>query len=406
MLKAYKYRLKPTKEQRIFFEKSFGSVRFIYNWALAKRIEAYQSEGKRINAVDLCKMLTDLKKEEGMEWLKEVSNECLQQSIRNLDSAFTRFFREKKGFPKFKSKHKSRAAYKAINSVVVDLNNSRIKLPKIGWVKLSQNRRFEGDVRSVTVSKTKTDKYYVSVLVEDGKEIPSKEPITYEGTIGIDMGIKDFAVCSNGDVFQNPKYLERATDRLKIIQKRFSKSKKGGNRHERLRKQLARQYEKVTNQRTDFLHKVSTKLVRENQAIIIEDLNISGMMKNHKLARSIGSVSWATFFSMLEYKCEWYGKTLIRIGRFEPSSKMCECGYINRELKLSDRKWTCPKCGTLNDRDLLAARNIKRFGLQAQNLLTQPMAHRGLDGENPTMDDRSASSLRSSGSMKRQVIQV
>ena len=273
-------------------------------------------------------------------------------------------------------------------------------------MKLSENRKFEGDVRSVTVSKTKTDKYYVSVLVEDGKELPSKEPITYEGTIGIDVGIKDFAVCSNGDVFQNPKYLEKATDRLKIIQKRFSKSKKGGNRHERLRKQLARQYEKVTNQRTDFLHKVSTKLVRENQAIIIEDLNISGMMKNHKLARSIGSVGWATFFSMLEYKCEWYGKTLIRIGRFEPSSKMCECGYINRELKLSDRKWTCPKCGTTNDRDLLAARNIKRFGLQAQNLLTQPLAQRGLDGENPTMDDRSASSLRSSGSMKRQIIQV
>ena len=406
MLKAYKYRLKPTKEQRIFFEKSFGCVRFIYNWALAKRIEAYQNEGKRINAVDLCKMLTDLKKEEGMEWLKEVSNECLQQSIRNLDSAFTRFFREKKRFPKFKSKHKSRAAYKAINSVAVDLDNNRIRLPKIGWVKLSENRKFEGDVRSVTVSKTKTDKYYVSVLVEDGKELPSKEPITYEGTIGIDVGIKDFAVCSNGDVYQNPKYLEKATDRLKIIQKRFSKSKKGGNRYERLRKQLARQYEKVTNQRTDFLHKVSTKLVRENQAIIIEDLNIDGMMKNHKLARSIGSVGWATFFSMLEYKCEWYGKTLIRIGRFEPSSKMCECGYINRKLKLSDRKWTCPKCGTTNDRDLLAARNIKRFGLQAQNLLTQPMAYRGLDGENPTMDDRSASSLRSSGSMKRQIIQV
>lgn len=406
MLKAYKYRLKPTKEQRIFFEKSFGCVRFIYNWALAKRIEAYQNEGKRINAVDLCKMLTDLKKEEGMEWLKEVSNECLQQSIRNLDSAFTRFFREKKRFPKFKSKHKSRAAYKAINSVAVDLDNNRIRLPKIGWVKLSENRKFEGDVRSVTVSKTKTDKYYVSVLVEDGKELPSKEPITYEGTIGIDVGIKDFAVCSNGDVYQNPKYLEKATDRLKIIQKRFSKSKKGGNRYERLRKQLARQYEKVTNQRTDFLHKVSTKLVRENQAIIIEDLNIDGMMKNHKLARSIGSVGWATFFSMLEYKCEWYGKTLIRIGRFEPSSKMCECGYINRKLKLSDRKWTCPKCGTTNDRDLLAARNIKRFGLQAQNLLTQPMAYRGLDGENPTMDDRSASSLRSSGSMKRQVVQV
>ena len=160
----------------------------------------------------------------------------------------------------------------------------------------------------------------------------------------------------------------------------------------------------MTNQRTDFLHKVSTKLVRENQAIIIEDLNISGMMKNHRLARSIGSVGWKTFFSMLEYKCQWYGKTLIRIGRFQPSSKMCGCGYINRGLKLSDRKWTCPKCGTTNDRDLLAARNIKRFGLQEQNLLTEPVAHRGLDGEDPTMDDRDESHLRSSGPMKRQCV--
>lgn len=391
MLRAYKYRLKPTQEQRIFFEKSFGCTRYIYNWALAKRIGAYQTEGKRINAIDLCRMLTELKKQEGMEWLKEVSNECLQQSIRNLDSAFTRFFREKKGFPTFKSKRKSKAAYKAINSVSVDCENMRVKLPKVGWVKMCKNRTFEGDVRSVTVSKTATGKYYVSVLVEDGKELPAKVPVTYEGTIGIDVGIKDFAVCSNGDVFANPKYLEKSTDKLKQLQKKFSKSKKGGNRREKLRRKLAKQYEKVTNQRTDYLHKVSTKLVRENQAIVIEDLNVRGMMKNHHLARSIGSAGWSTFFSMLEYKCEMYGKTLIRIGRFQPSSKMCGCGYIYKGLKLSERSWKCPQCGRTNDRDLLAAQNIKRFGLQAQNLLTQPVAHRGLDGENPPMDERSES---------------
>lgn len=404
MLRAYKYRLHPTDEQRIFFAKSFGCVRYIYNWALAKRVEAYQMENRRINSIELCRMLTDLKKQDGMEWLREVSNECLQQSIRNLDSAFTRFFREKKGFPKFKSKHDNRQSYKAINSVAVDLDNRKVKLPKIGWVKFAKNRRFEGKVTSVVVSKTPTGKYYISVLVDDGAELPAKETITYDGTIGIDVGLKDFAVCSNGDVYNNPKYLEKSTTKLKQLQKRFSKTKKGGNRRERLRKQLARQYEKVTNQRTDFLHKVSTKLVRENQAIIIEDLNISGMMKNHRLARSISSVGWKTFFSMLEYKCQWYGKTLIRIGRFQPSSKMCGCGYINRGLKLSDRKWTCPKCGTTNDRDLLAARNIKRFGLQEQNLLTEPVAHRGLDGEDPTMDDRDESHLRSSGPMKRQCI--
>lgn len=341
-----------------------------------------------------------------MEWLKEVSNECLQQSIRNLDSAFTRFFREKKGFPKFKSKHDNRQSYKAINSVVVDLENNKVKLPKIGWVKFTSNRTFEGRVTSVVVSKTPTGKYYISVLVDNGKELPAKEDITYDGTIGIDVGLKDFAVCSNGDVYKNPKYLEKSTAKLKQLQRRLCKAKKGGNRREKLRKRLAKQYEKVTNQRTDYLHKISTKLVRENQAIIIEDLNVKGMMKNHHLARSIGSVGWSTFFSMLEYKCEWYGKTLIRIGRFQPSSKMCGCGYVNRQLKLSDRTWTCPKCGTINDRDLLAAQNIKRFGLQEQKLLTQPVAHRGLDGENPTMDERGESYLRSSGSVKRQNRQV
>lgn len=406
MLRAYRYRLHPTKEQKIFFAKSFGCVRYIYNWALAIRVEAYQTENRRINSIDLCKMMTELKKKEGMEWLKEVSNECLQQSIRNLDAAYTRFFREKKGFPRFKSKHDNRQSYKAINTVSVDMDNNRVKLPKIGWVKFAENRKFEGRVTSVVVSKTPTDKYYISVLVDNGAELPVKEPITYDGTIGIDVGLKDFAVCSNGDVYENPKYLEKSTAKLKQLQRRFSKSKKGGNRREQLRKRLARQYEKVTNQRTDYLHKVSTKLVRENQAIIIEDLNVKGMMKNHHLAHSIGSVGWSTFFSMLEYKCEWYGKTLIRIGRFEPSSKMCGCGYINRELNLSDRSWTCPKCGITNDRDLLAAQNIKRFGLQAQNLLTEPVAHWGLDGEAPLMDERSESYLRSNGSVKRQNIQV
>ena len=224
MLRAYKYRLKPTQEQRTFFEKSFGCTRYIYNWALAKRIEAYQTEGNRINAIDLCRMLTELKKQEGMEWLKEVSTECLQQSIRNLDSAFTRFFREKKGFPKFKSKKDNRKSYKAINTLEVDLENHRIKLPKVKWVKFSKNRDFTGEVKSAVVSKTATGKYYVSVLVEDGKELPAKVPVTYEGTIGIDVGIKDFAVCSNGDVYKNPKYLERSTERLRQIQRKFSKS--------------------------------------------------------------------------------------------------------------------------------------------------------------------------------------
>lgn len=299
MKRAYKYRLNPTPEQIVFFNKSFGCCRFVYNYMLGKRIEAYQRDKTKIGWVELAKMLTELKKEDGKEWLSEVSNECLQQSIRNMDSAFVKFFREKAGFPNFKAKHYSRQSYKAINSVSVDLDNNKVRLPKIGWVKFFPNRKFDGKVCSVTVSKTPTGKYFISVLVDDGKEIPVKPAVRYDTSIGIDVGIKDFAVCSNGDVYANPKYLEKSETRLKVLQRRFSKTKKGSNRRERTRKILARQYEKVSNQRNNFLHQVTSKIVRENQTIIIEDLNVKGMLKNHRLAKSISSVSWSEFFRQL-----------------------------------------------------------------------------------------------------------
>ena len=408
MLNAYKYRLHPTREQSKFFNKSFGCVRFIYNWGLQKRIEAYMKDKGRISYVQLCAMLTDLKKEEQYSWLREVSTECLQQSLRNLDAAFTRFFRGKKGFPRFKSKSRSRQSYKAILFVHVDQERRRIKLPKIGWVKYGNNRKFEGDVRSVTVSVTPSGKYHVSVLVDDGKELPEKLPVTFDTTIGIDMGIKDFAVCSNGDTYENPRHLIKAEQRLRNLQRRLSRKKKGSNRRNRARMILAIQHEKVANRRQDYLHKISTKIVRENQAIVVEDLNIKGMMKNHHLSKAIGACGWSTFFKMLEYKCERQGKTFIRIGRFDPSSKTCSCGHVYRGLKLSEREWVCPNCGSVNDRDLLAACNIKRFGLQEQNLLfvNKPVAHGGSDVEVPTMDDRQEIDLKSSVPVKRQYVQV
>ena len=382
MIKAYKYRLYPNGEQRTFFEKSFGCARYVYNWALNKRIEAYQQRKERLSCVDLCKMLTDLKKEEDKLWLNEVSSECLQQSIRCMDSAFTRFFREKKGFPKYKSKKDARKSYKAINGVRIDFETNRIKLPKIGWMKFYKNRTFEGKVGTVTVSKNATGKYFVSVLVNDGIETPLKPNIEYNTSVGIDVGIKDFAVFSNGKVFENPKYLEKAEMRLKTLQRRFARRQKGSNRREKARLKLAKAYEKVTNCRANFIHQVTSRIVRENQTIIIEDLNVSGMMKNHNLAKHISSASWSEFFRQLQYKCEWYGRNLIKIGRFEPSSKMCTCGYVNKGLKLSQREWTCPNCGQRNDRDLLAAINIKRFGLQSQKLIRySPAASGGEDVE-------------------------
>lgn len=367
MIKAYKYKLNPTNSQKIFFEKSFGCTRYIYNWALEKKIKAYQNNKERVSWIDLCKEMTWLKKEDDTIWLREVSNQSLQSSIRHLESAFVRFFRDKKGFPKFKSKSSNNHSFQFVEQVSIDFETNRVKLPKIGWVKFFKNRTFTGKIGTVTVSKNATGKYFISILVDDGKELPAKSPVNHATTIGIDVGVKDFAVCSNGDTYANPRFLEKAEKRLKVLQRRLSKKTKGSNRRQRARKALARQHERVSNQRNNFLHQVTSIIVSENQTVVIEDLNVDGMLKNHCLAKAISSVSWNEFFRQLQYKCEWQGKNLIRIGRFEPSSRMCLCGHVNKELKLKDREWDCHSCGRHNDRDLLAAINIKRFGLKKQN---------------------------------------
>lgn len=369
MLKAYKYRLNPNKTQREFFEKSFGCSRFIYNWALQSKIEAYQKDKTFLSWVDLCKGITELKRKEETSFLKEVSIQSLQSSIRNMESAFTRFFREKKGFPKFKSKKCSRKSFQYVQQVFLDFDTSHIQFPKIGKVKFFKNKKFEGKIGTVTISKSSTGKYYASVLVDDGNKLPNKISINAKTTVGVDVGIKDFAVLSDGKTFRNPKYLEKAEKRLKVLQRRLSKKQKGSNRREKAKKQLARQFEKIHNKRINFLYQVTKRIVSENQTIVIEDLNVEGMLKNHCLAKHISSASWSEFFRQLQYKCDWQGKNLIRIGRFEPSSRMCLCGYINKDLTLGDRHWRCPACGSNNDRDLLAAINIKRFGLQHQNLI-------------------------------------
>lgn len=402
MIKAFKYRLDPTKDQIVQMEKTFGCCRYIYNWALDMKIKAYQSEKKSLSAVDLCKQLTLLKKEDDHNWLNDVSNECLQQSIRCMDQSFTKFFREHTGFPKFKSKHRNKNAFKNINSVRFDFENNRIKIPVIGWIRFFSNRIFEGEVGTITISKSATGKYYASVLIDDGVSNPDKFPISPDTSVGIDVGINDFAVLSNGQVFENPKHLESAQKRLSCLQRRMSRKQKGSNRYKRAKHNVSVCHERIRNRRRDFLHKVSKKMVSENQTIIIEDLNVKGMLKNHCLAKSIASASWSEFFRMLQYKSDWLGVNLIRIGIFEPSSKMCGCGYIHRDLKLSDRIWTCPECGSVNDRDLLAACNIKKFGLEKQNLLTQeninksPVVNRAGDVESPALD----------GTVKRQVILV
>lgn len=349
--------------------KSFGCSRFVYNHCLDLKNKAYQTEKKSLSQFDLCKKVVQLKKEENYKWLSEVDHQTLSCSVQNLDKAYTRFFREKKGFPKFKSKKNNIQSCQFTQGVKIDFEKDKIRFPKIGWCSFSNSRIFEGNIKTVTVSRNACGFYYVSVLVDNGVILPNKYVINEKTSIGIDVGIKHFATLSNGEKIDNPKYYESLQKRLSVLQRRASKKQKGSANRKKANLKVARLYQDITNLRNDFLHKLSTKIVRENKTIIVENLNVKGMMQNGNLAKSIGSVSWSTFFNYLKYKSDWYGSNYLEIGRFEPSSKMCSCGVINNDLKLSDRNWTCKSCGITHDRDTLAAKNIKRFGLEKQNLI-------------------------------------
>ena len=368
MLKAFKFRLYPTAEQKTLIEKHIGSCRFVYNWALAEKIKTYEQTNHSISQFDLNKKITTLKEEK--TWLTEVNSQSLQGMTRNLESAFTKFFREKTGFPNFKSKKTPIQSFPIPQHYTVDFDANIIKIPKIGKVKAVIHRKFEGILKVATLSKLCTGKYFISILVEDNKEAPIKQEFTVATTIGIDVGIKDFAVLSNGEKIENPKYLKKSLQTLKVLHKQVSRKVKGSNRRRKAIIRLAKLYEKVTSQRNDFQNKLSFKLISENQAISLENLNVKGMVKNHCLAQAISDASWSSFVTKIEYKAQWLGKTVLRIGRFEPSSKICNnCGFYKTDLTLKIREWCCPVCGTNHDRDVNAAINIRKFALQSQNLV-------------------------------------
>lgn len=355
MFKAHKYRILPTNSQKELIHKHIGSVRFLYNLALETKTTAYLSNKTILSRYDLQKQVVDLKKE--CVWLKEVNSQSLQVALLNLDAAYSKFFKGA-GFPKFKKKTNG-SSFSIPQNVLVDGNKLVIPKFKEG-IDIVLHREIKGTIKSATISVTATGKYFVSILIDTNTEIPIKAPITESTTIGIDLGIKDFAITSDGKVFENPKNLRKAQSKLKYLQRKYSK-----NKGKRTKQRLALLHEKVVNKRKDFLHKVSTKLIRENQTIALEDLAVKNMMKNHNLAQAISDVSWSTFVTMLEYKADWYGKNILRIGRFAPSSKTCSCcGYINKELTLKDRSWTCPKCSSVLDRDVNASINIKSFALK------------------------------------------
>lgn len=370
MIKGFRYRILPNSTQEQQINQMLGNARFVYNWALKTRIEAYQKDKSKVSAFTLMTELTKLKKQPEYNWLNLSVAQSLQQSIVNMEKAFTRFFREKKGFPRFKAKHRSKQVVGFPQNTKVDFENGKVSVNKIGWLRARISRTFEGKIKTSTIEKTATGKYYISITVELPDIKIKQKLIKADTAVGIDTGIKTFATFSDGEEIENPKHLKSNLKRLKVLSKRVSKKVKGSNNRKKAVKKLAVLHERIANQRLDFLHKTTTAIAKQYDTAIVENLNISGMLKNRKLSQSIADLGLGRFYTLLEYKMKENGGNYIEIGRFEPSSRLCTCGTINKDLKLSDRVWTCQSCGKTHERDLLAANNIKRFGLKDQNLIT------------------------------------
>ena len=360
MNKGIKFRIYPNKGQQNLINQTFGCCRLIYNKGLAMRKDAF-TDGQKVGYNQISAMLTELKKQDEFVFLKDVDSIALQQSLRDLDKGFKNFFEKRARYPQFKSKHNNHQSYRTINQGDnIRIVDKYIKLPKLGFVKIKQSMEV-GHINNATIERTPTGKYFVVLNVEFEPEFR----LNCGGVIGIDVGIKEFCSDSNGNVVDNPKHLEKSMRKLIREQRRLSRKQKGSNNRNKQRVKVALVHEKITNQRNDFLQKLSTILVSENQTICIEDLNIKGMIRNHRLAQHIASASWSKFFTMLEYKALWYGSTVIKVPTMYPSSQTCSCcGYKNPLVKnLAVRSWECPECHTQHDRDINASINILNKGL-------------------------------------------
>lgn len=360
MVKALKVRIYPNKTQEELLQKTFGCTRYVYNYFLNRRISVYKESKETLNNILCSRELTQLKKE--LDWLKEPDKWALQNALRDLDDAYKRFFSGLAKFPKFKSKKNNRKSYRTtFTNNSIEFGN-KLKLPKLGRVKYRDKKHtIDGRILNATISQEPNGNYYCSICYTNDK-VPVF--VRTDEYVGIDLGLKEFAITSDGIKYGNPKFLAKSLKKLARLQKALSRKSSGSNNRNKARIKVAKCYVHITNQRNDFLQKLSSELVNKYDVICIEDLKIANMLKNHKLARSISDVSWYKFVEMLTYKCKWFGKELVKIDTYYPSSQLCsKCGYKNSQVKdLSIREWTCPNCGTHHDRDINASVNILNEG--------------------------------------------
>ena len=372
MLKVVKVRIYPTQQQKVLLAQAFGTTRWVWNHFLALTNHTYKETGKGISKYDMIKQLPKLKKQEETEWLKQTYSQSLQSVCLNLSRAFVNFFEKRAKYPRFKSKLGKQSLIYPQN---VKLAANSIYFPKLDWIEAVIHRPIEGSIRTVTITKNGSEQYYASVMFEDGKELP--KPSAFGKAIGIDLGLTHFAITSDSSKFDNPRWLKRHERNLKIKQQQLSRKQKGSNNRHKSRLKVAKVHHKISRCREDFHHKLSRRIVNENQVIVLENLAVKNMVKNHNLAKAISQVGWGQFCTMLKYKAEQFGKIYLEVDRFFPSSKTCHvCLNQVGSLPLEIRTWTCNNCNTTHDRDINAAISLRDEGLRLLTCGTRDKAYR------------------------------